>query len=354
MRDLMLSSVVLVVLSATAFGQSAPARIDVTKLGPQVGETIANFRLQDQRGAMWTRDGLMGPNGLMLVFSRSADWCPYCKTQLVELQSRLPDLRKKGLGLAVVTYDSPAILADFSRRRSITFPLLSDSGSATIKTFGILNTTVDPTSTNYGIPFPGTFIVNRRGVVTARFFEEAYQERNTVSSILLKLGDADRAVDAQQITTDHMAMTTYVSDQVVAPGSLFSIVADITPRPGMHVYAPGNHDYKVVAFRLNAQPFLQMRPVRYPASEIYVFKPLNERVEVFQKPFRLTQDVSFDASPDARKALASVENVSITGVLEYQACDDTTCYLSKAVPVAYSVKVRQLDTERATPAGAPR
>jgi len=44
-----------------------------------------------------------------------------------------------------------------------------------------------------------------------------------------------------------------------------------------------------------------------------------------------------------------VETVSITGVLEYQACDDRTCYISKSVPVTYRVKVRQLDTERAKP-----
>ena len=49
---------------------------------------------------------MMGPNGLMLVFSRSADWCPYCKTQMIELQDRLPNLKAQGLGLAVITYDS--------------------------------------------------------------------------------------------------------------------------------------------------------------------------------------------------------------------------------------------------------
>jgi hypothetical protein len=251
------------------------------------------------------------------------------------------------LGIAVMTYDSAAVLADFSRRRTITFPLLSDSGSTTIKAYGLLNTTVDPTSTNYGIPFPGTFLVNQQGVVTARFFEEAYQERNTVASILLKLGDPGHETDAQRITTDHVDITTYVSDQIVAPGTLFSIVADITPRPGMHVYAPGTHGYKVVALRLDAQPLLLARPLRYPASDIYEFKPLNERVEVFQKPFRLIQEVALNGSADARKALASVETLSITGALEYQACDDRVCFLSKSVPVTYTVKVRQLDTERA-------
>jgi hypothetical protein len=46
----------------------------VSKLGPQVGERIADFRLADQSGKVWTRDSLMGPKGLMLVLSRSADW----------------------------------------------------------------------------------------------------------------------------------------------------------------------------------------------------------------------------------------------------------------------------------------
>ena len=41
-----------------------------------------------------------------------------------------------------VSYDPVPILADFAARRSITFPLLSDAGSAVIKQYGILNTTV--------------------------------------------------------------------------------------------------------------------------------------------------------------------------------------------------------------------
>lgn len=255
--------------------------------------------------------------------------------------------------MAVVTYDSPAILADFSRRRGITFPLLSDQGSSTIKAYGLLNITVDATSTNYGIPFPGTFMVDRAGVVTARFFEQAYQERNTVASMLIKRGDPSHTNDAQRLTTDHLEVTTYVSDPVVAPGTLFSIVADVSPRPGIHVYAPGAHPYKVVALRLNPQPFLRLRRQRYPASEIYMFKPLDERVEVFQKPFRLIQEVAFETSPEARKALALAETVTITGMLEYQACDDTVCFLSKTVAVVYRVNLRELDTERATGAARP-
>lgn len=54
----------------------SPARtkIDVSKLGPQVGERVPDFSLKDQTGNTQTLQSIMGPKGAMLVFIRSADW----------------------------------------------------------------------------------------------------------------------------------------------------------------------------------------------------------------------------------------------------------------------------------------
>jgi len=49
-------------------------RIDVSKLGPQVGQRVPDFNLKDQHGTSWTLKSIMGPKGAMLVFFRSADW----------------------------------------------------------------------------------------------------------------------------------------------------------------------------------------------------------------------------------------------------------------------------------------
>ncbi len=49
-------------------------KIDISKLGPQVGERVPDFRLKDQVGKTRTLDSVMGPKGAMLVFFRSADW----------------------------------------------------------------------------------------------------------------------------------------------------------------------------------------------------------------------------------------------------------------------------------------
>jgi len=55
---------------------AAPMRskIDVSKLGPQVGERVPSFSLRAQDGTTQTLQSIMGPKGAMLVFIRSADW----------------------------------------------------------------------------------------------------------------------------------------------------------------------------------------------------------------------------------------------------------------------------------------
>src|SRR5258705_853820 len=118
-------------------------KVNVSKLGPRVGAAVPDFSLPDQHGKTRTLQSVMGPKGAMIVFYRSADWCPYCKTQLLDLQGQYETLRKDGLGLAAISSDSQEILAAFSEQHGITFPLLSDVGSATIKRYGILNTVAE-------------------------------------------------------------------------------------------------------------------------------------------------------------------------------------------------------------------
>lgn len=58
-----------------ASAQSQPRqKIDVSKLGPQVGERVPDFNLKDQNGKNLNLKSITGPKGAMLVFLRSADW----------------------------------------------------------------------------------------------------------------------------------------------------------------------------------------------------------------------------------------------------------------------------------------
>ena len=271
-----------------------------------------------------------------------------------------------------ISYDSQQTLSDFTERNGITFPLLSDVGSATIRRYGILNTvveeslgpngndpavladllryvTVTAASERFrGIPFPGTFIVDPQGRVTSRFFEDYFWERNTASNVMLRVGTAGTPVQATQVSTAHLDVSAYPSDASVALGTRFSLALDITPKDGMHVYAPGATQYRVVTLNVTPQPHVRTGQVRYPASEIYHFVPLDERVPVFQAPFTLLMEVVPEATAEARTAFAGKDELVITGTLEYQACDDALCYIPVSVPLSWSVVLEGLVP------GAPR
>ena len=240
------------------------------------------------------------------------------------------------------------VLADFAARRGITFPMLSDQGSAVIKQYGIFNTTVASTSSTYGIPFPGTFFLDANAVVTSRIFEAAYQERDTITSALVKRGTR---VDlpAVKVAASHLTFTTFITDTVAAPGTHFSLVVDAVPGPRVHVYAPGVAGYKAIALEVQPQPALIVRAPQFPKAEDYVFKPLNEHVAVYQRPFRIVQDLEIDPSPQAADALKNRSEMTIGGALTYQACDDKVCFTPQSVPLTWTIGLRALDRDRANP-----
>jgi peroxiredoxin len=327
---------------------------------------VPDFNLPDQQGRMQTLQSIMGPRGAVLVFVRSTDWCPYCKTQLVELQGRADELRAQGLGLAAISYDPQETHLRFSQQRGITFPLLADVGSATIRRYGLLNpvpelaigpnrndpavqalvqryvSVVNPTARMVGIAFPGTFILDRQGRVTSRFFEDFYIERTTMANLLVRRGEGTTDIAATKVTTRHLEVVTYASDPAVAAGNRFSLVLEVTPGPGMHVYAPGATGYRVIGLTIADQPFIRVAPATYPASEIYHFEPLDERVPVYMQPFHLAYEVVIEGHPEAQRAFRDREHVTITGTLDYQACDHSICYNPVSLPLSWTLELRSL------------
>ena len=228
--------------------------------------------------------------------------------------------------------------------------MLSDLGSVVIKDYDILNREVDVDakvrdSSLYGVPYPGTFVVDAAGRVVERFFEASYRERFTASSIALKLGDPIDGTerDGRQIETNHLDVLAYSSDPVVAPGNRFSLVVDVTPGPGMHVYAPGDHIYRVIRLRVDSPEFLRLHDLSYPPSETYHYEPLDETVPVYQQPFRLVQEVTIPMSEETDGLAASAgAMLTVEGVLEYQACDDEVCYIPAEVPLTWELAWRPL------------
>jgi hypothetical protein len=200
-----------------------------------------------------------------------------------------------------------------------------------------------------GMAFPGTFMLDRQGRVTSRFFEDVYSERNTVSSVMLRIGAAKSPVSATKVSGAHLDLTTYPSDAAIAAGNRFTLVLDVVPRPRMHVYAPGAAGYRVIALRVDEQPFIRTVALEYPPSETYFFAPLKERVPVYQKPFTLRQQLVLEASQQAQASLRGKDSLTITGTLDYQACDDKLCFNPASLPLTWTLSLRPLITEKPQP-----
>ena len=89
--------------------------------------------------------------------------------------------------MVAISYDSVEVLSKFADRRKITFPLLSDMGSKTINAYGLLNREVKGGRAE-GIPYPGTMIIDREGVIRGKLFLEGYKERHTTEELIKAAG----------------------------------------------------------------------------------------------------------------------------------------------------------------------
>jgi len=130
----------------------------------------------------------------------------------------------------------------------------------------------------------------------------------------------------------HAAILSSPAEVNGAPGAKLALFVDVTPKPGIHVYAPGSNDYIPITVKLNAPPEIKAGKLAYPKSEMMTFA--DEKVPVFQKPFRLTQDVTLDKSAKAGST------VTVSGMVNYQACDDRVCYAPESSPVTWTVTVK--------------
>lgn len=107
---------------------------------------------------------------------------------MVQLQEGLKEIEATGGRVVAISYDSIQILKRFGDKSAITFPLLSDAGSKTIDAYGIRNKEA-PERWN-GIPHPGTFILDRKGIIRAKLFLENYRERHPAEAVAKALKEA--------------------------------------------------------------------------------------------------------------------------------------------------------------------
>jgi peroxiredoxin len=173
-----------------AFGGMLASRSSAEELGPPVGTKAADIGTRlDQAGKPRTLNDVMGPKGLVLMFFRSADWCPYCQAQLIDVNGGYGEIEKRGYRVAALSYDSPEILQTFTAKRHIAYTFLSDPKSEVIDLYKLRDPQYAPGSKAYGVPRPIIFILDKNGVIRAKLFEESFKVRPPVTAVISTLDE---------------------------------------------------------------------------------------------------------------------------------------------------------------------
>ena len=261
------------------------------------------------------------------------------------MQNAREKFQHQGIGLAAISYDSEAILRDFTQRHKIEYPLIADPKSEIIRSYGVLN--AEATGFTKGMAHPGYFYVMPDGMVKEKFFETAYTDRDTAASLILKLFPELVEGNGREVAAPHIKLTLFQSDEVVAPGSRFTVTAEVALPADTHVYAPGVKGYKPIQLMMEASPDLRLLPLRCPDAKVLFLPAINESVPVYEGSFRLLQDVVVSVDRTFISSITQAKTLTLKGTLFYQACDSEKCYLPQKSDVSWDVRVIPLDRERA-------
>lgn len=164
-------------------GQGTTAAEEIP--GPAVGDAFdAALTEPDQSGQTRSFDALLGDKGMVIVFVRSADWCPFCQRQLVDINRRLPEFEALGLSVVSVSVDDVAEIAAFASDQDIRYTMLADPGGDVNKGLGIRDEQYPVGSAAFGVPRPTLYVVDRSGTIRARYMEPTYRTRPDLDTVL--------------------------------------------------------------------------------------------------------------------------------------------------------------------------
>lgn len=223
--------------------------------------------------------------------------------------------------------------------------MLSDPDSKIIRAFGILNETAPKNTPFAGIPHPGTYIVDPKGIVTAKYFVDDYRERDTAAEILAKQFGIRVEEAHSTAETRYLSVTTAASNELVHQGQHITLQVELDLKPRMHVYAPGvQGGYIPIDWKLADSPTFKAAAVDYPKPQLLHLDVIKETVPVFLGKLRLTRDVVIGTDKDV-----AGNQVVIEGSLRYQVCDDRECYPPATQPLKWTLQFEPLDRQRVPP-----
>jgi len=129
---------------------------------------------------------------VILKFYRGS-WCPYCQLEMKAYESYKSKIENKGYKIIVLTPDNKKEIKKFKMKQSVSIDIFQDKNNSIAKKFGIafkLSDKIAELYKGFGIdlknnqdndfnelPLPGTYIINKKGIITYGFIDSDYTKR---------------------------------------------------------------------------------------------------------------------------------------------------------------------------------
>lgn len=167
--------------------------------GIKVGEKAPDFTLSNALGKKVNLKDELKKGPVVLVFYRGA-WCPFCNMHLHALQKNLPQFKKYGAQLITVTPQTPDKSAEQIKKDAYPFEVLSDLDSKVMQDYKLYFELPDDLIAVYKkhqldieafngqgrnvLPIPGSFVIDKKGVVRAMQAQTDYKMRMEPAAII--------------------------------------------------------------------------------------------------------------------------------------------------------------------------
>jgi peroxiredoxin len=173
---------------------------------PAIGDTVPDFLMPDQYGKLVSLAALVDEGPVIIAFLRG-HWCPYCQTTAVALSEIADAAEAKGARIVAISPESRKYSQRLSADSDDRFPILTDIDNGYALALNLAIWVDDDmahliagagwdvpsyqTAKSWLLPIPATFVLNRQGVVVARYVNADYRTRMEVEEILSALDALD-------------------------------------------------------------------------------------------------------------------------------------------------------------------
>ncbi|MEO0558432.1 MAG: peroxiredoxin-like family protein [Bacteroidota bacterium] len=164
-----------------------------------MGDEAPNFTLPNATGGEMELAAALAEGPVVLTFYRGS-WCPYCNTELRDLQAVLPEIEAAGASLIAISPQQPDSSLSMQEKNDLSFPVLSDAGNEVSRAYGLVFSVGEDVKERYAasgidlaaingddaweLPVPATYVIDTNSVIRFAFVEADYTQRAAPRQIL--------------------------------------------------------------------------------------------------------------------------------------------------------------------------